>query len=686
MPPFGLRPMPAVRVPSWTTEPFRKITLRSRRRNATPAASAPVVFPGEAFRLMGYRFYPNCMRRRTALPGTPETSDNGAVPDSAEHPSPRTKGEVWRGFDRLIREGKIFGAELNPNVIKKSGKGTRFLVAELPPRQKLLSRWEDLFRNRVSPDGFLEAVSADIQDFRHGENLLLFGHDRVIYDTQIFHADVPIGNMTLYLYSEYDRRLGWRAYFAGRRLRVVYIEQIQLREQSSGYASALFQRYEKLFRGLGFNQFRLKASLSVGKYYWAKEGFDCAEKSEVRHMKEGLRALVRERNLPVTETEINRLNHAYDLAVFRRDLKVPVYRSGDGYYSLEMDGKHAEESMFPLGKAFLLCVRPWDGYKIIYTDTPRRTGFVHSKEYLEHEVRSGHRETGRRLTAVMKGIYREDLQQSLVFLKPYVPEMAYIHMVHDAGYIEAFRRSVESGARTFATRDCSVSRETFSAAMLAAGGVMAGIDAVMNRRVENAFCAVRPPGHHAGRGSAMGFCFINNVAVGAAYARSAYGVARIFILDWDAHHGNGTQEIFEDDPSVFYCSLHEHPSFCFPGTGRRMETGIGNGDGYTLNLPLEPRTGDRELVEAFDEAVVPALEKFHPELILVSAGFDAHHADTIADLELTDASYIHMTRRLCELAQNLCDGRIVSVLEGGYNVASLSSSVVAHLQTLQGRS
>ena len=608
------------------------------------------------------------------------------MPEPPENPVPRSKEEVRRGFDRLTKERKVFGAELDPTVIKKSGKGTRFLVTDPPSRQKLLARWEELFRNRVSPDEFLDAVSAEIQAFRHGENLLLFGKDRVIYDTQILHADVPIGNMTLYFYSEYDHRLGWRAYFAGRRLRVVYIEQIQLREQSSGYASALFQRYEKLFRELGFNQFRLKASLSVGKYYWAKEGFDCAEPSEFAWLKERLRALVRARRLPVTEAEINRLNHAYDLAVFRRDLKIPVYRSGEGYYSLVGDDKHVEERRFPLGKAFLLCTRPWDGYKVIYTDTPRRTGFVHSREYLAHEVRSGHRESPRRLTAVMKGIYREDLHQSLVFLEPYVPEMEYIHRVHDPEYVEAFRRSVESGARTFSTRDCSISAATYRAALLAAGGVMAGIDAVMNRRVENAFCAVRPPGHHAGRRSAMGFCFLNNVAVGAVYARAAYGLERIFVLDWDAHHGNGTQEIFDDDPAVFYCSLHEHPSFCFPGTGRRMETGAGKGEGYTLNLPLEPRTGDRELVDAFDGEVVPAVLRFRPELILVSAGFDAHHADSIADLELTDAAYVHMTRRLCELAQDLCDGRIVSVLEGGYDLASLPSSVAAHLRTLQGRS
>ena len=215
---------------------------------------------------------------------------------------------------------------------------------------------------------------------------------------------------------------------------------------------------------------------------------------------------------------------------------------------------------------------------------------------------------------------------------------------------------------------------------------MAGIDAVMNGRVENAFCAVRPPGHHAGKDSAMGFCFINNVAVGAAYARAAYGVGRVFILDFDVHHGNGTQEIFEDDPSVFFCSLHEHPSFCFPGTGWRTDTGRGEGAGYTLNLPLQPGAGDRELMETFDAEVVRAVEGFRPDLILISAGFDAHASDPIADLEWTEASYIHMTGKLCELAEKLCRGRIVSVLEGGYEPTALPSCAAAHLRALQGRS
>ncbi|MEW6720984.1 MAG: histone deacetylase [Thermodesulfobacteriota bacterium] len=599
---------------------------------------------------------------------------------------PRSRDEISRGFDRLIGEGRVYGAEINPSVIKKSGAASPFLVSERPSARKLLSRWEEIFRNRIAPDELFAAVSAAIGDFEHGDNLLLFGPDRVIYDTQILHSGVPAGNMTLYFQAGRDERFGWKEYLAGRRLRVVYIEQIRLRERSSGYASSLFQRYERLFRDLGFHQFRLKASLSVGKYYWAKEGFDFIERSDVGRMREELRALVRSLGLSVEDAEIARLTCAHDFGMFRRDLKVPVYRSAEGYYSTVRDDVFREEGFFPLGKAFLLCGQPWDGFKVIYTDTPRRTGFVHSDEYRLHEVRRGHRENGRRLSWLMKGIYREELHRSLVFLDPYTAGLEHVHRVHSPAYVEAFRKSVEGGARTFVTRDCSVSPGSYRAALLAAGGVMAAVDAVMNGRVENAFCAVRPPGHHAGRAAAAGFCFINNVAVGAAYARAVHGVERVFVLDWDVHHGNGTQEIFEEDPFVYFCSIHEHPSFCYPGTGRRTETGRGAGEGTTLNLPLQPGTDDRELEETFERHVVPAVERFRPGLILVSAGFDAHAADPIAELSLTEASYTYMTCRLCGLAERLCRGRIVSVLEGGYAQASLPSCAAAHLRALQGRS
>jgi acetoin utilization deacetylase AcuC-like enzyme len=162
-------------------------------------------------------------------------------------------------------------------------------------------------------------------------------------------------------------------------------------------------------------------------------------------------------------------------------------------------------------------------------------------------------------------------------------------------------------------------------------------------------------------------------------------VRRIYILDWDVHHGNGTQALFDEDPLTFFCSLHEHPSFCYPGTGRRLEKGAGFGRGATLNIPLPPHAGDREMIEAFEREVVPSIESFRPELILLSAGFDAHRDDPIAGLECTEDAYVHMTRRVLELADRHCEGRVVSVLEGGYRLESLVSSAIAHIRTLQGR-
>ena len=468
--------------------------------------------------------------------------------------------------------------------------------------------------------------------------------------------------------------------------RSVYIEHIHLTAQKSGYASALFRHYERFFHDLGFNQFRLSASLSVGKYYWAQEGFDFSEKTEAGRRKAELRALVTERGLPVGEVEIGRLNHAYDFARFRRELRIPVYRDAEGFYSSKADARFREEVSLPLGKAFLLCSAPWEGYKTVYTNTPRRTGFVTSRAYLSHRTRTGHVESPGRLRALLKAIEKHGLRSSLVTLSPYVPDLGFLEGIHRAQYLARFRESVRKGEKVFSTADCSICAASFDVALLAAGGVMAGVDAVLNGRVDNVFCAVRPPGHHAGRESAMGFCFINNVAVGAVYARAIYGVERIFILDWDVHHGNGTQEIFDEDPLTYYCSLHEHPTFCFPGTGRRTERGTGAGAGFTLNLPLKPHTVDEELVEIFEREVVPEIERFEPGLIMVSAGFDAHERDPIADLDLTEKSFAYMTRRVCELADRYCGGRVVSVLEGGYDGPALASSTLAHLRTLQGRS
>jgi acetoin utilization deacetylase AcuC-like enzyme len=600
--------------------------------------------------------------------------------------APLEDDRILAEFSRLIEERILFGAEVNPEILKKSEGGAKFLIREPPPRRKLLSLWGSLFGNRVSPLRLVELLGPTVQGAGHRELLLLFARDRLIYDTRILRGGEHIGEMTLSFRTEFERRKGLLGLFQGRTLKVVYIENISLREQSSGYASALFRYYEGLFGKLGYHQFRLKASLSVGKYYWAKEGFDCLHESGIAQMRTRLKTLVRSKALPVREWEIDRLNHVYDVALFRKDLKIPAYRNREGYYALEKNAEYQEEFLLPVGKAFLLASDSWDGYKVIYTGTPRRTGFVYSARYLDHRTRHGHVENPKRLEVLLSAVDADGLRDSLVFLKPYPADPEILGNVHDAAYLDAFRRAAASGAAHFETRDCSISPESYEVALLAAGGVMAGVDAVMNGRVENVFCAVRPPGHHATRAGAMGFCFINNVAVGAAYARAVYGVERIFILDWDVHHGNGTQEIFEEDPLTYFCSFHEHPTFCFPGTGRRMERGKGPGQGSTLNLPLRPHAGDAELMELFDRDVVPEIDRFRPDLILISAGFDAHGDDPIADIELTERSYAHMTRGICEAADRHCGGKIVSVLEGGYHRPAFASSAIAHIRALQGRS
>ncbi|HWS14638.1 MAG TPA: histone deacetylase, partial [Candidatus Methylomirabilis sp.] len=465
-------------------------------------------------------------------------------------------------FGTLIAERKVYGADRNPDVLKKTGSGESFLISAVPPMRRLLAAWDRLFGNRVSPVELLRHLAVEIHGFEHLDAILLFTRDRILYDCQIVQGKEAVGHFTLDLYRERDRIVPFLPFPTRPGRRVVYIEGISLTRQSTGYASALFRRYERLFHDLGFHLFRLKASLSVGKYYWAKEGFDCSDRKQFREIRDRLWDLVRRLDLPVAQQEVRRLTHMSDVASFRRDIQIPVWRDREGYYTLERDAAHPDEFLFPLGKAFLLCAGPWDGHKVIYTDTPRRTGLVWSEAYLSHGTPIGHPEGPKRLTSLWESIRREGMLSSLILLEPYAPAMEALHSIHDPAYLESFREAVARGDRHFATRDCAIGAGSYEAALLAAGGVMAGIDAVFTDRADNAFCAVRPPGHHAGRAQAMGFCFVNNVAVGAAYARSAYGIARVCILDWDAHHGNGTQDLFAEDPETLFVSLHEHPSFC----------------------------------------------------------------------------------------------------------------------------
>jgi len=273
--------------------------------------------------------------------------------------------DISEGFDRLIAANRLFGAELNPTIIKKSGKGAPFLFRKPPSRHSMLTLWRDLFSHRISPEGLLVQLAGGLHWFNHSDVLLLLGKDRVIYDCQILRVNVAIGHLTLALYRERDRVVPFLPFPTRPGRRVVYIEGITLSAQSTGYASFLFRRYERLFHGLDFHLVRLNAALSVGKYYWAKEGFDCSDRGQFQKMQDGLWALVRRHSLPVAEQEVRRLTHMSDVAAFRRDLKVPVWRDAEGYYTLEHDAAHPEPFLFPPGKAFLLCTKPWDGHKVI---------------------------------------------------------------------------------------------------------------------------------------------------------------------------------------------------------------------------------------------------------------------------------------------------------------------------------
>lgn len=288
---------------------------------------------------------------------------------------PVSRQEILRDFEELIAEGKLLGAahdpsvidgaEFDPKVVRKKGKGTRFLIRKVPSAAKLWKLWQRFFGNRISPRALFEALSAKTHGFDHRDNVLLFGRRWIMYDTEIAREEEGVGELTLSFESVRDRARGLFASVLAERLKVVRVEHIRLTAQQSGYASTLFRYYEALFRDLGFDQFRLSASLSVGKYYWAKEGFDFSDESEIGKRKVELLALVKERELPVTEVEIERLNHAYEFAAFKRDVRIPAYRDAEGYYWLDPGDPSREKVLLPLGKAFLLSGTPWEGYKTI---------------------------------------------------------------------------------------------------------------------------------------------------------------------------------------------------------------------------------------------------------------------------------------------------------------------------------
>ena len=310
-----------------------------------------------------------------------------------------------------------------------------------------------------------------------------------------------------------------------------------------------------------------------------------------------------------------------------------------------------------------------------------RTGFVYHADYLEHDMGHGHPESPQRLRAIVARLEETGLLPGLIRITPQPATDDWVTQVHTNSYVKALRTRAPHQGYVSLDPDTSMSPGSLNAAYLAAGGVLTAIDAIMDKRVDNAFCAVRPPGHHAEADHAMGFCLINNVAVAARYFQKRYGLERIAIVDWDVHHGNGTQHAFYKDPSVFFFSTHQYPYY--PGTGAVDERGEGKGEGYTLNVPMSAGKGDTEYLDTFNRVLRPALKAYKPDAIIISAGFDAHRDDPLAGMNLTDEGYKALTRVVKEIASEHAQGRVLSCLEGGYNLAALATSVEGHLRVLQ---
>ena len=314
-----------------------------------------------------------------------------------------------------------------------------------------------------------------------------------------------------------------------------------------------------------------------------------------------------------------------------------------------------------------------------------RTGFVYHPDYLEHDMGLGHPESPQRLRAILNRLESTGLDSTLVRVDPQKAHedaiTDWITKVHASAYVNGLRLRAPREGRVSLDPDTTMSPGSLGAAYLAVGGVLAAADAIMDGRVDNAFCAVRPPGHHAEADHAMGFCLFNNVAVAARYFQKQHGLERIAIVDWDVHHGNGTQHTFYADPSVFFFSTHQYPYY--PGTGRADERGFGKGNGYTLNVPLPAGTGDSEYLEVFNRILRPALKAYRPDAVIISAGFDAHHDDPLAGMNLSTQGYAALSRVVKEIAGEFARGRVLSCLEGGYNLEALAASVEGHLRVLQ---
>ena len=320
------------------------------------------------------------------------------------------------------------------------------------------------------------------------------------------------------------------------------------------------------------------------------------------------------------------------------------------------------------------------GTIMIAEGATKPTGLLLDPLYKEHDPGAGHPEQPARCDAVTRAVEATHLLPQLHRIPVRAAAEDEIALVHGHAYIATAKREIAAGAHQLSTGDTDVNRKSFDVAVRAVGGVLNAVDAVIGGSVANAFCAVRPPGHHARPNQGMGFCIFNNIAIAARYAQRKHGLAKVMIADWDVHHGNGTQDTFYSDGSVFFMSTHQSP--WYPGTGPANETGEGKGRGCTMNFPFPSGAGREEIVGAFREKLRRAADAFRPELVMISAGFDSRGGDPLGQFTLSDDDFTGLTEIMLEIAGTHAGGRLISVLEGGYSLSGLQSAVTAHLRAL----
>ena len=307
------------------------------------------------------------------------------------------------------------------------------------------------------------------------------------------------------------------------------------------------------------------------------------------------------------------------------------------------------------------------------------TVIIYDDIYLKHDTGPDHPENSARIINTIEHLRSANCWQKLDIKKPRAATEAEVSAIHSTSQIEQIAEIARSGGG-YLDPDTYVSSDSYEAALNAAGAPLTAIDLIMDKKVDNAFCLVRPPGHHATPEKGMGFCLFNNVAIAAKYIQSRYSLDRIVIIDWDVHHGNGTQDAFYDDPSVMYFSMHRYPFY--PGTGAEEETGKDSGSGFTINIPLSYNTEPQEYLKFFEDILEKRIKPFNPQFILISSGFDAYRLDPISGLSLEASDYNKLTKLTQNIAKDCCDGRIVSCLEGGYHLLDLPKCIEEHLNGL----